>query len=82
MVASDSPSLLPPPASSEMEMVDASAVHKLSRSPGLSDGDSSGSAPSLKKGTKKGVQKCGVTRAPGKLKCPDCETPTCEPVLT
>ena len=36
-------------------MVDASPVRKRSRPPGLSDGDSSGSAPSLKRGTKKSV---------------------------
>ena len=59
VVASDSPSAPPPPASSEVEMVDASAVRKRSRPPGLSDGESSGSAPSLKKGTKKGVRKSG-----------------------
>ena len=49
VVASDSPSAPPPPTSSEVEMVDASAVRKRSRPPGLFDGDSSGSAPSLKK---------------------------------
>ena len=38
-------------------MVEASLVRKRSRPPGLSDGESSGSAPSLKKGTKKGVRK-------------------------
>ena len=53
VAASYSPSAPPPPASSEVEMVDASAVRKLSRPPSLSDGESSGSAPSLKKGTKK-----------------------------
>ena len=57
VVASDSPSAPPAPASSEVEMADASAVRKRSRPPGLSDGESSGSAPSLKKGTKKGVWK-------------------------
>ena len=59
VVASDSPSAAPPPASSEVEMVDASAVRKRSLPPGLSDGESSGSAPSLKKGTKKGMRKSG-----------------------
>ena len=58
-VASDSPSAPPPPASSEVGMVDASAVRKRSRPPGLSDGESSASALSLKKGTKKGVRKSG-----------------------
>ena len=58
-VASGSPSAPPPPASSEVKMVDASAIRKRSRPPGLSDGESSGSAPSLKKGTKKGVWKSG-----------------------
>ena len=50
MGASASPSVLPPPASPEVEMVDALAVRKRSRPPGSSDGDSSGSAPSLKRG--------------------------------
>ena len=59
VVASDSQSAPPPPASFEANMVDASAVRKRSRPPGLSDGESSGCAPSLKKGTKKGVQKSG-----------------------
>ena len=59
VVASDSQSASPPPASSEVEMADASAVRKRSRPPGLSDGETSGSAPSLKKGTKKGVRKSG-----------------------
>ena len=59
VVASGSPSAPPPPASSEVEMVDALAVRKRGRPPGLSDGESSGSAPSLKKGTKKGVRKSG-----------------------
>ena len=61
VVAGDSPSAPPPPSSSEVEMVDASAVRKQSRPPGLSDGESSSSAPSLKKGTKKGVRKSGGT---------------------
>lgn len=64
MIASDSPSVSPPPASSEVAMVDASVVCKPSRPPGLSDGDSSGSAPSLKKGTRKGVWKSGTTGLP------------------
>ena len=59
VVASDSPSAQPPPASSEVEMADASAVRKRSRPLGLSDVESSDSAPSLKKGMKKGVQKSG-----------------------
>ena len=59
VVASNSLSAPPPSASSEVEMVEASAVRKRSRPPGLSDGESSGSAPSLKKGTKKGVRKSG-----------------------
>ena len=59
VVASDSQSALPPPASSEVEMADASAVRKRSRPSGLSDGKSSGSAPSFKKGTRKGVRKSG-----------------------
>ena len=62
VVARDSISAPPPPASSEVEMVEASAVRKRSRPPGLSDGESSGSAPSLKKGTKKGVRKSGGAR--------------------
>ena len=61
VVGSDSPSAPPPPASSEVEMVDASVVRKRSRPPGLSDGDSS--APSLKKETKKGVRKSGAAGA-------------------
>ena len=61
VVASGSPSALPPSASSEVEMVDASAVRKRSRPPGLSHGESSASAPSLKKGTKKGLRKSGGT---------------------
>ena len=59
VVAIDSPAAPPPPASSAVEMVDASAVRKRSRPAGLSDGESSGSASSLKKGTKKGVRKSG-----------------------
>ena len=59
VVASNSPSAPPPSSSSEVEMVEASTVRKRSRPPGLSDGESSGSAPSLKKGTKKGVRKSG-----------------------
>ena len=59
VVASGSSSAPPPPASSEVEMVDASAVRKRSRPPGLSDGESSGFAPSLKKGTEKDVRKSG-----------------------
>ena len=59
VVASGSPSAPPPPSSSEVEMVDASAVRKGSLPPGLSDGESSGSASSLKKGTKTGVRKSG-----------------------
>ena len=55
VVAGDSPSTPPPSASSEVEMVDASAVRKRSRPSGLSDGNSSGSAPSLEKETKKEV---------------------------
>ena len=55
VVAGDSPSAPPPPVSSEVEMVDASAVRKRSRPSGLSDRNSSGSAPSLKKETKKEV---------------------------
>ena len=55
VVAGDSSSAPPPPVSSEVEMVDASAVRKRSRPSGLSDGNSSGSAPSLKKETKKEV---------------------------
>ena len=62
VVANDSPSAPPPPASSEVEMVDASVVRKRSRPPSLSDGESSGSAPSLKKGTKKGVRNSGGAR--------------------
>ena len=61
VVAGDSPSVLPPPASSEVEMVDASAVRKQSRPSGSSDGDSCGSGSSLKKGTIKGVRKSGAT---------------------
>ena len=61
VVANDSPSAPPPPGSSEVEMVEASAVRKRNRPPGLSDGESSCSAPSLKKGTKKGVRKSGGT---------------------
>lgn len=53
MVASDSPSAPPPPASSEVEMVYHLAVGKRTRPPDLSDGDGSGSAPSLKKGDEK-----------------------------
>ena len=59
VVASDSPSAPPPPAGSEVEMVEASAVRKRCRPPGLSDGESYGSAPSLKKGTIKGFRKSG-----------------------
>ena len=62
MVTSDSPSAPPPSSTSEVEMVDALAVRKRSRPPGLSDGESSGSAPSLKKGTKNGVRKSGGAR--------------------
>ena len=61
VVAGDSPSAPPPPSSSDVEMVDASAVRKQSRPPGLSDGESSASPPSLKKGTKKRVRKSGGT---------------------
>ena len=59
VAASGSPLAPPPPASSEVEMVDGSAVRKRSRPPGLSDGESSGSAPSLKKAKTKGVRKSG-----------------------
>ena len=59
VVASGSPSAPPSPASSELEMVDALAIRKRSRPPGLSGGESSGSSPSLKKGMKKGVRKSG-----------------------
>ena len=59
VVAGDSPSAPPPSSSSEVEMVEASAVRKRSRPHGLSDGERSGSAPSRKKGTKKGVRKSG-----------------------
>ena len=55
VVAGDSPSAPPPPVSSEVEMFDASAIRKRSRPSGLSDGNNSGSATSLKKGTKKEV---------------------------
>ena len=55
VVTGDSPSAPPPPVSSEVEMVDAWVVRKRSRPSGLSDGSSSGSAPSLKKETKKEV---------------------------
>ena len=47
VVASNSQSAPPPSSCSEAEMVEASAVRKRSRPPGLSDGESSGSAPSL-----------------------------------
>ena len=55
VVAGDSPSTPPPSVSSDVDMVDASAVRKRNRPSGLSDGNSSGSAPSLKKETKKEV---------------------------
>ena len=53
VVAGNSPSATPPSSSCEVEMVEASAVRKRSRPSGLSDGESSGSAPSLKKGDEK-----------------------------
>ena len=53
VVANDSPSAPPPPATSEGEMVDHLAVGKRTHPPDLSDGDDTGSAPSLQKGTKK-----------------------------
>ena len=56
VVASDSLLAPPPPASSEVEMVDLLTVGKRTRPPDLSDGDGSGSAPYLKKGTKKRVR--------------------------
>ena len=48
----------------KVEMVDASAVRKRSRSPGLSVADNYASALSLKKGTKKGVRKFGAGTYP------------------
>ena len=61
VVAGNSLSAPPPSSTSEVKMVEASAVRKRSRPPGLSDGEGSVSAPSVKKGTKKGVRKSGGT---------------------
>ena len=48
VLARDSQSVLPPPASSKAEMVDASAIRKQRRLSGSPDADSFVSAPSLK----------------------------------
>ena len=53
VVGSDSTLAPPPPASSEVEMVDHLAVGIRTRPPDLYDGGGSRSVPSLQKGTKK-----------------------------